>query len=106
MRRILVDHARRHIASKRGDGVPSVAIEEASDVAAADGIPVLALDLVLQKLAGLDPELARIVELRAFGGLTIDEAACVLNVSPSTAKREWRTAKAWLGRELGLESHP
>jgi RNA polymerase sigma factor (TIGR02999 family) len=106
MRRILVDHARRHIAAKRGDGVPTVAIEEASDVAAADGIPVLALDLALQKLAGFDAELARIVELRAFGGLTIDEAACVLNVSPSTAKREWRTAKAWLGRELGLESHP
>src|SRR5262245_10757278 len=106
MRRILVDHARRHVAAKRGDGVPSVAIEEASDISAADGIPVLALDLALQKLGGLDPELARIVELRAFGGLTIDEAACVLNVSPSTAKREWRTAKAWLGRELDLESHP
>ena len=106
MRRVLVDHARRHVAAKRGDGVPSVAIEKASDIAAADGIPVLALDLALQKLAGFDAALARIVELRAFGGLTIDEAACVLNVSPSTAKREWRTAKAWLGRELGLESHP
>jgi len=106
MRRVLVDHARRHVAAKRGDGVLSVAIEKASDVAAADGIPVLALDLALEKLAGFDAALARIVELRAFGGLTIDEAACVLNVSPSTAKREWRTAKAWLGRELGLESHP
>jgi RNA polymerase sigma factor (TIGR02999 family) len=104
MRRILVDHARSHRAGKRGDGVPALPIELASEVVAADGIPVLALDLALQRLAQLDQDLAKIVELRAFGGLTIDEAACVLNVSPSTAKREWRTAKAWLGRELGLES--
>ena len=97
MRRILVDHARRHRAGKRGDGLAAVPIEHASKVVAADGIPVLALDLALQRLAQLDADLARIVELRAFGGLTIDEAACVLNVSPSTAKR-------WLGRELGLES--
>jgi RNA polymerase sigma factor (TIGR02999 family) len=106
MRRILVDHARRHDAGKRGDGVPSIPIGEANETAAADGIPVLALDLALDKLAQLDQDLARIVELRAFGGLTIEEAACVLDVSPSTAKREWRTAKAWLGRELGLDSHP
>jgi len=104
MRRILVDHARRHTAGKRGHGMPSVALGEASETAAADGIPVLALDLALQRLARLDQDLARIVELRAFGGLTIEEAACLLDVSPSTAKREWRTAKAWLGRELGLES--
>lgn len=104
MRRILVDHARRHRAGKRGDGTPTVAIDEAIDTAAADGIPVLALDLALQKLARLDQDLAKIVELRAFGGLTIEEAACLLDVSPSTANREWRTAKAWLGRELGLES--
>jgi RNA polymerase sigma factor (TIGR02999 family) len=106
MRRILVDHARRHGASKRGDGVSPVPIEAAGETAAADAIPILALDLALQKLAEFDADLARMVELRAFGGLTIEEAACVLNVSPSTAKREWRTAKAWLGRELGLESHP
>ena len=106
MRRILVDHARRHNAGKRGDGMPAVPIEEAAETAAADGIPILALDLALQKLAEVDPELAKIVELRAFGGLTIEEAACVLDVSPSTAKSEWRTAKAWLGRELGLDSRP
>ncbi len=106
MRRILVDHARRHDAEKRGDGVLPVPIEEASEPIATDGIPILALDLALEKLAQLDSDLARIVELRAFGGLTIEEAACVLNVSPSTAKREWRTAKAWLGRELGLDSQP
>jgi RNA polymerase sigma factor (TIGR02999 family) len=106
MRRILVDHARRHNAGKRGDGMPAVPIQEARETAAADGIPILALDLALQKLAQVDRDLARIIELRAFGGLTIEEAACVLDVSPSTAKTEWRTAKAWLGRELGLDSRP
>lgn len=106
MRRILVDHARRHDAGKRGDGLPSVPLGQASETAAADRIPVLALDLALDKLAQLDQDLARIVELRAFGGLTIEEVACVLEVSPSTAKREWRTAKAWLARELGFDSPP
>jgi len=106
MRRILVDHARRHRASKRGDGLPSVSIDQAKEPIAPDGIPVLALDHALDRLAGLDEGLARVVELRAFGGLTIEEAACVLKVSPTTAKREWRTAKAWLARELGLERRP
>jgi RNA polymerase sigma factor (TIGR02999 family) len=105
MRRILVDHARKHNASKRGDGLPRVSIDEATELPAPDGIPVLAFDRALDRLARMDEDLARIVELRAFGGLTIEEAACVLDVSPSTAKREWRTAKAWLGRELGLDSH-
>ena len=103
MRRILVDHARRHDASKRGDGVRCVSIDEAKDVAAADEMPILALDQALGRLEKVDAELAKIVELRAFGGLTIDEAAHVLSVSPSTAKRDWRTAKAWLNRELGPE---
>ena len=106
MRRILVDHARRRGASKRGEGVPSVPIDEARDVAASDGMPVLALDQALDRLEKVDAELARIVELRAFGGLTIEEAAHVLSVSPSTAKRDWRTAKAWLTRELGSEDRP
>lgn len=106
MRRILVDHARRHRAGKRGNGLPSVSIDQASEAIAPDGIPVLALDHALGRLAELDEGLARIVELRAFGGLTIEEAACVLKVSPTTAKREWRTAKAWLARELGLEIRP
>jgi RNA polymerase sigma factor (TIGR02999 family) len=106
MRRILVDHARRHGASKRGSGVRCVAIDEAKDVAAANQIPILALDHALDGLEKVDAELARIVELRAFGGLTIDEAAQVLGVSPSTAKRDWRTAKAWLNRELGSGARP
>lgn len=106
MRRILVDHARRHRADKRGGGLPSVPIDQAAGAIGPDAIPVLALHHALDRLAELDPDLARIVELRAFGGLTIDEAACVLKVSPTTAKREWRTAKAWLTRELGLEPRP
>jgi RNA polymerase sigma factor (TIGR02999 family) len=106
MRRILVDHARRHGASKRGEGVRCVSIDEAKEAAAPSEIPLLALDHALDRLEGLDEDLARIVELRAFGGLTIEEAAGVLKVSPSTAKRDWRTAKAWLKRELGSELGP
>ena len=106
MRRILVDHARRHGASKRGDGVRCVSIDEAKDMAASNEMPILALDQALDRLESVDPDLARIVELRAFGGLTIEEAAHVLGVSPSTAKRDWRTAKSWLNRELGSEVRP
>jgi RNA polymerase sigma factor (TIGR02999 family) len=100
MRRILVDHARRHGAGKRGDGQRAIPIEEAPDVAAPDERFVIALDCALDRLQKIDPDLVRIVELRAFAGLTIEEAAEALNVSPSTAKREWRTAKAWLAREI------
>ena len=106
MRRILVDHARRHGASKRGEGVRCLSIDEAKDVAASNEMPILALDHALDRLETVDAELARIVELRAFGGLTIEEAAHVLSVSPSTAKRDWRTAKAWLTRELGSDVRP
>ena len=107
MRRILVDHARRHGASKRGEGVRCVSIDEAKDVAAASNdIPIVALDDALDRLEKIDSALAKIVELRAFGGLTIEEAAHVLGVSPSTVKRDWRTAKAWLNRELGSGVRP
>lgn len=101
MRRILVDHARRRLAGKRGDGVRPVSIDQAMETPGVNTIPVLHLDKALDRLASLDAGLAQIIELRAFGGLTVDEAALVLNVSPSTAKRDWRTAKAWLTRELG-----
>ena len=104
MRRILVDHARRHDAQKRGDGVQLVSIEDALEIAARQELPLLALDHALDRLNAIDPQLARIVELRAFGGLTIEEAAHVLDVSTSTAKRDWRTAKAWLNRELGSDA--
>jgi len=100
MRRILVDHARRHAAGKRGDGQRAMPIDGAADVAAPDERFVLALDFALNRLQKIDPDLVRIVELRAFGGLTIEEAAEALSVSPSTAKREWRAAKAWLTRQI------
>jgi len=106
MRRILVDHARRHDAIKRGDGVRCVSIDEAKDVAASNEIPVLALDEALDRLEKIDAGLSRLVELRAFGGLTIEATAHVLKVSPSTVKRDWRTAKAWLNRELGSDAPP
>jgi len=105
MRRILVDHARRHAAGKRGQGIPCVSIDDAQELpAAVGGPPVIALDDALDRLQQMDADLARIIELRAFGGLTVEEAAHVMNVSPSTAKRGWRTAKAWLNRELGTAS--
>jgi len=103
MRRVLVDSARRHNANKRGAGAQCVSIDQAAETSAPDGISVLALDHALERLGTVDRDLAHIVELRAFGGLTIEEAAHVLKVSASTAKREWRTAKAWLTRELGPE---
>jgi RNA polymerase sigma factor (TIGR02999 family) len=105
MRRILVDHARRQRAEKRGQGVACLSLDEAKNAAAVASveIPIVALDRALERLEGVDRDLAKIVELRAFGGLTIDEAAHVLGVSPSTVKREWRTAKAWLIHELGPE---
>ena len=106
MRRIVVDHARRHGAGKRGDGVRCVSLDDAKDVPATREISILALDDALDRLQQVDPDLARIVELRAFGGLTVDEAAHVLQISPSTAKRDWRTAKAWLNRELRSVAGP
>lgn len=103
MRRLLVDHARRHKANKRGNGFESVAIDEALNVPAPDQISVLVLDDVIGRLEKLDRRLAQLVEVRAFGGCTLEEAAAVIQVSESTAKRDWRTAKAWLIRELRLE---
>jgi RNA polymerase sigma factor (TIGR02999 family) len=106
MRRILVDHARRHAAGKRGEGVRCVSVDDATEIPGAGEIPILAFDRALNQLQEVDADLARIVELRAFGGLTIEQAAHVLDVSPSTAKRDWRTAKAWLTRELSAERRP
>jgi RNA polymerase sigma factor (TIGR02999 family) len=104
MRRILVDHARRRAADKRGNGKPPLQIEAIAGIATAREVSVLSLDDALCHLEQVDPGLARIVELRVFGGLTIDELAQVLKVSPTTAKRQWRTARAWLTRELGWDN--
>jgi RNA polymerase sigma factor (TIGR02999 family) len=104
MRRILVDHARRQQRQKRGGGDPLVALDEANAVAAApssvDTVATLDLDRALRKLEVLDPGAAKIVELRFFGGLTIEETAAALDLSPATVKREWVIAKGWLHREL------
>lgn len=101
MRRILVDHARRHGAAKRGSGKPVLPLGEADATAvAAPLLDWLALDRALDRLAALDERQARIVELRSFGGLTIEETAEVLQVSQATVKNEWSLARAWLYREL------
>jgi RNA polymerase sigma factor (TIGR02999 family) len=103
MRRILVDHARRQLREKRGGGAVHVALEDAAAVpqdTPVDAVDTLALNVALEKLEQLDPDQARVVELRFFGGLTVDETAAVLAVSPATIKREWAMAKSWLYREL------
>jgi RNA polymerase sigma factor (TIGR02999 family) len=100
MRRILADHARRRGAAKRGGGATHVSIED-GELAPGDGeVDVQELDTALEDLARLDPRQARVVELRFFGGLSIEESAEVLGVSPSTVKRDWLLARAWLFREL------
>jgi RNA polymerase sigma factor (TIGR02999 family) len=104
MRRILVDHARRGSASKRGGTNRPSSIEDAVEVAAPviglERIDALALDAALQELEALDPTQGRVVELRYFGGLTIEETATVLGLSTGSIKREWTTARAWLFRAL------
>jgi len=102
MRRILVDNARRHQRVKHGAGIAVESLNEdrAALPAGVDAIDALALDAALEKLAALDADQARIVELRFFGGLTVEETAEVLGVSPKTIKREWAIAKGWLYREL------
>ena len=108
MRRILVDHARRHLRDKHGGGTVHVAFHE-TDAAApstVDALDALALDRALQKLEQQDPEQGRIVELRFFGGLTVEETAAVVGVSPATVKRDWALAKGWLYRELTVGGPP
>ncbi len=101
MRRILVDHARAHGASKRGDGVRNVAFDDAIMIGGTVDIDLLALDEALTRLAAIDPQQSRVVELRFFGGLTMEETAEVMHISPATVGREWRMAKAWLFAEIG-----
>jgi RNA polymerase sigma factor (TIGR02999 family) len=101
MRRILVDHARAHGASKRGSGERPLSLDEVVAVGQGANVDVLALDQALTRLADLDPQQARIVELRFFGGLTMDETAEVLHVSAATVGRDWTLAKAWLYAALG-----
>jgi len=100
MRRILVDYARSHLYAKRGGGAVHVSLDQAGLAANQPTAEVTALDEALTKLESLDPQQARVVELRFFGGLTIKETAEVMSISVDTVKREWSTARAWLYREM------
>jgi RNA polymerase sigma factor (TIGR02999 family) len=100
MRRVLVDHARERARDKRGGGVVFTALED-EPMAAPSSIDALALDEALDRLAAIDPQHARIVELRYFAGLTIEETSEALRISPATVKREWTWARAWLYQQLG-----
>ena len=101
MRSILVDHARAHRAVKRGGGEQHLTLGAAGAAAGDElAVDVLALDEALRRLAELDPEQSRLVELRYFAGLSIEETAEVLGTSPATVKRQWRVVRAWLKREL------
>jgi RNA polymerase sigma factor (TIGR02999 family) len=100
MRQILIERARARGALKRGGAQPRVTLDEALVAGGEQSIDLLALDRALEKLATLDPEQARLVELRFFGGLTVEETAEEMSISPATVKRHWTIARAWLAREL------
>jgi RNA polymerase sigma factor (TIGR02999 family) len=100
MRQILVDHARGHRAAKRGGGL-KLELKEDLGLQKAPSVDLIALDNALNELSRLDPQQSRIVELRFFGGLSIEDTADVIGISRTTVKREWATARAWLRREVG-----
>ena len=105
MRRILIDHARRHAYAKRGGGAQQVSLEEAATVAPGIGAELVRLDEALKSLAEIDPRRSKVVEMRYFGGLNNEEIAGVLNVSENTVTRDWNMARAWLYHQL-TESSP
>jgi RNA polymerase sigma factor (TIGR02999 family) len=105
MRRILIDHARRHAYAKRGGGAQQVSLDEAAIVTRTAGAELLRLDEALKSLAEMDPRRSQVVELRYFGGLNNEEIAGVLNISENTVTRDWNMARAWLHRQLS-ESSP
>ena len=100
MRQILIERARARGAQKRGGPQPRVTLDEALVAGGTQSFDLLALEEALQRLAALDPEQARLVELRFFGGLTVEETAEAMSISPATVKRHWAVARAWLAREL------
>jgi RNA polymerase sigma-70 factor, ECF subfamily len=100
MRRVLVDHARSRGYRKRGGGAERVTLNEALVTSTETPVDVVALDSALEALAAVDIRKSRVIELRFFGGLSVEETAVVLHVSPDTVKRDWRLAKLWLLREL------
>jgi RNA polymerase sigma factor (TIGR02999 family) len=106
MRQVLVDHARAHQAAKRGSGQARVTLSECVRMVEDETVDLLALDVALTRLASLDADQARLVELRFFAGLTVEETAEVVGRSPTSVKREWRAARAWLHRELSGADAP
>src|SRR6185295_16130151 len=96
MRRVLADHARRNAALKRGGGAKIVTLDDSMEPDGSPGVTIDELDATLEDLARIDARQARIVEMRFFGGLSIEEAAEVIGVSPATVKRDWVLARAWL----------
>ena len=100
MRRILVGYARRRKRSKRGAGAVQISLDEAAILSDERAAEMIALDEALENLAAVDQRKSQVVELRFFGGLSIDETAEVLKVSPGTVMRDWTLAKAWLRREI------
>jgi RNA polymerase sigma-70 factor (ECF subfamily) len=106
MRHILIDHARKHCYAKRGGGARKVPLEEAMIVNDQRAEELVALDDALKDLAALDPRKSRIIELRFFGGLSIEETAEIMKISPVTVTREWRAARAWLRREMSRDKSP
>jgi RNA polymerase sigma factor (TIGR02999 family) len=100
IRRILVDYARTRYAEKRGSNAPKLSLEEVTESAAARDLDLIALDDALKDLAAIDARQSRVVELRFFAGLSLEETAEILQISPATVKREWTAAKAWLFRQL------
>jgi RNA polymerase sigma factor (TIGR02999 family) len=105
MRRILVDYARAQNYAKRGGGLPQVSLNDAPELAAEREPDLVSLDDALETLSRVDERKGRVVELRFFGGLSVEETAEVLKVSPDTVMRDWRLAKAWLLRELSGEEN-
>jgi len=104
MRRILIERARSRRATKRGSGAQKVSLEEVADISNERAADLIALDEALTNLAQIDPRKAQIVELKYFGGMTIEEAAEVLEVSTPTVERDWKMAKIWLHREISKTS--
>jgi RNA polymerase sigma factor (TIGR02999 family) len=100
MRRILVDYARTHKASKRGGNYRRISLSEGAILTEERDTDLTELDEVLDRLAGIDPQQSRVVELRIFGGLTVEETAEVMGISPRTVKREWSMARAWLHQQI------
>lgn len=100
IRRILVDHARTRHAQKRGGNAQKLSLDEAIGLPEQRDLDIIALDDALKLLAELDPQQSKVIELRFFGGLSIEETAEALGISPATVKREWVTARAWLLRQL------